>query len=291
MRADPVAAGGWALACPASISATILSRVKGRSTARIAALASAAPPCAIRLGTTTAAPAGAAAPPSGFGRGPAEKAASCEPGGLGISGVSIGLRPTMASVDCGDGGITTAEVSAASAGSAAGFAFFSGGALKPRAMRGMSAVGAGTATTGAAGSAVSAAWDLRSTGGMKGSGRGRGAARRSANSRGETGSGISGAAGNGPLSGWRARSGGGANGRTGLGGATASRLGSSRGWASGISGAGTRISCGGRGSSICPATICCWNRRIARGGFGSIASAGLTSGSFLRRLYQMMCDS
>ena len=197
----------------------------------------------------------------------------------------------MASVDCGDGGITTAEVSAASAGSAAGFAFFSGGALKPRAMRGMSAVGAGTATTGAAGSAVRAGWDLRSTGGMKGSGRGRGAARRSANSRGETGSGISGAAGNGPLSGWRARSGGGANGRTGLGGATASRLGSSRGWASGISGAGTRISCGGRGSSICPATICCWNRRIARGGFGSIASAGLTSGSFLRRLYQMMCDS
>ena len=267
--------------------------IKGRSTASTAALASWEPPCAIKPGTTMAAPAGVVAPPSGLGRGPAEKPASCEPGGLGISGVSIGARPTMAKVDCEDGVTTTVVPSVASAGSAAatGFALFSGGALKPRGIRGMAAGGAATATTGAAGSALSAGSDLRGTGGMNGSGRGRGAARLSARSFGETALRIGGAAGSGRSSGGRSRSGGGAKGRTGLRGAAASRLGSLRGWASAIFGAGTRISCGGRGSSICPVTICCRKIRCARGGLGSATSDGLTSGSFLRKLYQMMCGS
>ena len=76
-------------------------RGSGPKPATSVAAESRSPPCADRSGTVTLASAGAVAEPSGRGRGPPEKPASCAPGSLGISTDRAGSRPAMTRSACG----------------------------------------------------------------------------------------------------------------------------------------------------------------------------------------------
>jgi hypothetical protein len=70
------------------------------------------------------------------------------------------------------------------------------------------------------------------------------------------------------------------NGREGLFTSTASTFGSGIGFGAATSGAGDHTNCGGRPSSLAPATIRCSNFRVARNGFANARAgvAGATSG-------------
>jgi hypothetical protein len=108
--------------------------------------------------------------------------------------------------------------------------------------------------------------------------------------RGASGSGAAGDTGAPP---WGPDfTGGATNGRTTFGGATATTLGSGISLGAATSGSGAQISGAGRASSLAPATIVCGAFTRARGGRASgCPSAGAISGSFSRKLYQIILFS